>query len=148
MEVSVYILDTLSKTKAMFKLIEKVLEHGSIRAVLLCSSRDEMLMLDDLLWSYSSISFIPHSNIEDEAIYQDNSKIIVTNTLDGYDNGFEVLFSWNNILEVTSRSYKKVIFMYEATQQEYARLHIDTLSSKSEISLRIFKESGGSWSRL
>ncbi len=146
MEASLYLLDTFVRNSVVPKLIEKIVQADCNRVVLLCKDKDEMLLMDSLLWSYSSLSFLPHSTVEDEPVYLKNSKVVLTTTLSSFDSTFNILFSLVPIYEdIRLLDYQKVVFMYEKWQQEEIAMHIELLSSLSGISLRIFREENGVW---
>lgn len=61
MKVSFYQVKELEKF--LPKLLEKIYQQGK-RVVVICQSREHVLMLDTLLWTQGRISFLPHGSFQ------------------------------------------------------------------------------------
>lgn len=62
------------------KIIMKIIGLEK-KAILLCENKDEMTVLDSLLWTFSQLSFIPHST-EDDNFNTDLQDILIVTKLD------------------------------------------------------------------
>lgn len=65
-EISFYHLEPLPLERALPKLLERVYASG-LKAVIRTSDRDRAVMLDQLLWSYETDSFLPHGLASEES---------------------------------------------------------------------------------
>lgn len=63
-EVSFYHLSKYHITKALPKLLEKVNQSGK-NCLVVCNDEHEMKVLDDVIWTFASRSFVPHGTIND-----------------------------------------------------------------------------------
>ena len=78
MDISFYHLTNLSLEKSLPKLIEKMLK--SHLKILIYANNDELLQnLDNLLWSYSTRSFIPHATYHDK--HHLKQPVIISNNI-------------------------------------------------------------------
>jgi DNA polymerase-3 subunit chi len=75
------------------KVIIKILEVAK-KVNFLCKNKDEMEYLDNLMWSFSQLSFIPHSTENDKFDVELQDLIIATN--------FDHLMCHNNFLILSS----------------------------------------------
>ena len=58
-EVGFYHLQATPLERALPKLLEKALERG-MKALVVAASRERVVQLDELLWTYDPASFLPH----------------------------------------------------------------------------------------
>lgn len=63
-EVSVYKLTVTPLEKTLPKLMEKVLQGGK-RAVIVSPSSERVEVLNTLLWTYTTLTFLPHGSAAD-----------------------------------------------------------------------------------
>ena len=86
-EVSIYQLTKSPLEKILPKLMEKVIQ-GEKRAVILASSKDRVEELTRILWTYSTLTFLPHGSAEDD--FATEQPIWLTSELENPNNA-EVL---------------------------------------------------------
>lgn len=141
-QINLYRLTTIPFIRAFPKLLESVTK-GGYRVQVLCSSIEEINNLDTVLWTYSSLSFLPHATQNDN--YKDDQPIYLT--LDQYDNpnGSKILFCIkkmpNNINE-----YEKLFYMYDAAEEDSIEVsnHLSMLKNM-QIPVILVEENKGIW---
>lgn len=82
-EVSVYQLTMTPLEKTLPKLMEKVIQGGK-RAVVMASSKERVEVLNTILWTYSTLTFLPHGSVEDD--FAEDQPIWLTNELENPNN--------------------------------------------------------------
>jgi DNA polymerase-3 subunit chi len=87
-EVLFYHLERRSLEDALPGLVEKTLERGW-RALIKCESADRMQAIDNLLWTYSEQTFLPHAMKGDGDAARQPALITVE---EGNDNRADVMF--------------------------------------------------------
>jgi DNA polymerase-3 subunit chi len=90
-EVLFYHLERASLETVLPGLLERTLERGW-KAVVRCGSKEAAARLDDLLWTYSDESFLPHSAEVERAAAQP----IWISADDAVPNGADVMFLVEN----------------------------------------------------
>ena len=80
------------------KIILKILENGK-KGYILCKDKDEMRHLDNLLWTFSQLSFLPHATEDDEYQKEQNLLLMTKYPVDISGNKFLVLTSENLFLQ-------------------------------------------------
>lgn len=90
-EVLFYHLERASIETVLPGMLEKTLERGW-KAVVKCGSRETVLRLDEILWTYDDGAFLPHSADIDRAADQ---PIWLTDKAD-IPNGADLLFLVDN----------------------------------------------------
>ena len=90
-EVLFYHLERASLENVLPGLLEKTLERGW-KAVVRCGSRETVLRLDEILWTYGDEAFLPHSADIDRAAGQ---PVWLTDNAD-IPNGADLLFLVDN----------------------------------------------------
>ena len=73
--VSIYVVQKSLYNTTFPRIILKILKENK-RGYILCKNKDEMKELDDLLWTFSQLSFLPHATEEDE--YQKEQNLLIT----------------------------------------------------------------------
>lgn len=86
-EVSVYKLTVTPLEKTLPKLMEKVLQGGK-RAVIVTPSKERVEVLNTLLWTYTTLTFLPHGSEVDG--FAEHQPIWLTAQVEN-PNGAEVL---------------------------------------------------------
>lgn len=81
------------------KIVLKILDIGK-KVNLLCKGKDEMKYLDDLMWTFSQLSFIPHLTEDDEFNEELQDLVIATNSDNlVLNNRFLIISSVNLFME-------------------------------------------------
>jgi DNA polymerase III subunit chi len=109
-EINFYHLMRQPFEKALPKLVEKTLERGW-RAVIEVSGEDRKRALDDLLWTYSNGSFLPHG-VEDEPDAAGQPVLIASGPANG--NGAHVRFLVDGVrLDPGLSGYERIIVLFD-----------------------------------
>lgn len=139
---NLYRLSTTTFPKAFPRLIETIVRKGH-KIKILCNVLEEMQYFDNILWTFSSLAFIPHGT----ALDPDPDKQPVLLTLDHETNlnNADVLFC-NFKTDIASHLNIKVIasMLPETEENEAINQHVQFLRQVS-TSVTIFKEQNGSW---
>lgn len=66
-ELNIYFPNNKLSSKFLPKLLEQISSRGH-KAMLMCSNLSQMAKMDEYLWSYEQLSFLPHVTENDEEI--------------------------------------------------------------------------------
>ena len=131
-EISFYHLTSSTLEKALPKLIEKIYSLG-LKIVILCENNELIQIIDEILWSYSTKTFLAHATYldphpEKQPIYitdkeenpnQASILIKIGENIPNYFNEFDKyldIFSGNNQNELAAaRSRYKIFKSKEST---------------------------------
>lgn len=113
-EVLFYHLERRALEDALPGLVEKTLERGW-RALIKCESADRMQTIDNLLWTYSEQTFLPHAAKGDGDAARQPVLITVE---EGNDNRADVMFlvggaappPWQS---ETAASLARIVLMFD-----------------------------------
>tara|TARA_B100001939_G_scaffold331712_2_gene330005 strand:+ start:2127 stop:2576 length:450 start_codon:yes stop_codon:yes gene_type:complete len=113
-EISFYHLQRQPLSRALPKLLEKVLQAGH-RAVILTGSTERMQDLNAALWTYDPASFLPHGmqggkRAEEHPIY--------LTTKEENPNGADILVLTDGTTVSDFSAYKRVLEMFDGTDEE------------------------------
>ncbi|MBL4800602.1 MAG: DNA polymerase III subunit chi [Emcibacter sp.] len=112
-DISFYHLLHQPLTSALPKLLEKV--HGAgLKAVIKVGSETRMRELDDLLWTYSKDSFLPHGSMK--AKFSDQQPIYLT-TEDENPADATVLVLVDSMESEALGQYDRCLEMFDGTDQ-------------------------------
>ena len=113
-DVSFYHLQRESLDTALPKLLEKVVERG-LRAVVLAGSEARVEHLNDVLWTYSADSFLPHGSARDG---QGNRQpVYLTQELET-PNGATVLVIVDSVGVDDLAAYDRCLYMFDGNSDE------------------------------
>jgi DNA polymerase-3 subunit chi len=139
MQVSVYKLSNTNFIKGLGSLLDTILKKGH-RVHILCSDKEEMGTLDHSLWTYASLSFLPHGS-EDDTM-REKQKIYLSVSEVNY-NKANILFS-KHIIPETIEKYDRYISMYDASESDLLDIQIKRLKDK-QITYTLFEETKEGW---
>ena len=112
-DISFYHLLHQPLTSALPKLLEKV--HGAgLKAVIKVGSEDRMRELDDLLWTYSKNSFLPHGSMKAKSPDQ---QLIYLTTEDENPAKATVLVLVDSMESDALSKYDRCLEMFDGTDQ-------------------------------
>ena len=112
--ISFYHLLHQPLTSALPKLLEKV--HGAgLKAVIKVGSEERMRELDDLLWTYSKNSFLPHGSLKAKS--PDQQPIYLT-TEDENPSEATVLVLVDSMESEELGKYDRCLEMFDGTDQD------------------------------
>ncbi len=133
-EVNFYLFEDLSKN--LGKLLESIIQNNN-RAIVLCSNPEDIVDIDNQLWTYSQLSFLPHGTIDD-VMPEHQPILLTTSTTDKAINGATTLVCIDiipDILEVML--YDKLLVICHKIQIQ--SLYDDNHNTKNKINIKFMK---------
>jgi len=112
-EINFYHLTTTTLEKALPKLMEKVYATGK-HALLVTGSEERAAVIDRLLWSYTTIRFLPHGVKADGN--HELQPIFVSPDMENL-NKSEILVVINGA-EFDEAKFSKVLYMFDGNNDE------------------------------
>ncbi|MFN7038778.1 MAG: DNA polymerase III subunit chi [Alphaproteobacteria bacterium] len=82
-EISFYHLSSTTLEKALPKLMEKVISSNK-KSVILAENDEQMENLNNLLWTYSTKTFIPHGSSKDP--FPEDQNVYLTTAMENPNN--------------------------------------------------------------
>ncbi|MCX7338862.1 MAG: DNA polymerase III subunit chi [Alphaproteobacteria bacterium] len=116
MEVSFYELTTTSVEKMLPKLLEKVYSSQQ-RAVVLLDSEERLGVVNAALWTYSTLAFLPHGSIKEDAATRSRQPIWLTTTLENPNQADVLVVTTGGLIEEPD-AFKKCLDVFEGTLDE------------------------------
>ncbi len=107
-EVSLYRLTIPAWVKVVCKLLEKTYASGS-KAFVQCRNQDEAKLLDETLWTFASLSFVPHGLIDSEN--QEHLRVIIGNDLPEDLLNFDVIVTFQLAENNQHKIAKKLLYI-------------------------------------
>ena len=142
--LNIYILQQSLYNSTFPKIILKILENSK-KGYILCKNKEEMKQLDNLLWTFSQLSFLPHATEEDD--YQEaQSLLLITKCpASNLNDKFLILTSEDLFLEKYILEYTKLFII--TTQQVDIQKFIDSIGTKTdEVQIKYFLQNyDASW---
>jgi DNA polymerase-3 subunit chi len=147
--VTFYILlaqqDEKAKDRTLIKLMEKMMERHE-RVLILTETRERAIFLDQLLWTYTPLSFLPHGLEGDDS--SEDQPLWITSTpnnankagvlvLDGIVPNPTVLPFWN--------SFGRIVSFIKAFEIELYRPVFEHLAADPRYALSCWQQSATSW---
>lgn len=114
METLFYHLQRATLEQTLPGLLEKTLSRGW-KAVVRASSEERLKALDDLLWTFSDASFLPHA-LEADAAIADNP--IILSLSDTRHNAAEVIFAVDYADLPTSEGWTRAVLIFDGNDPE------------------------------
>jgi DNA polymerase III subunit chi len=145
-EANIYQLSKSLWVKSFPKLLEGIINKGN-KVLVYCDSEEYMAKLDDLLWTFEQLAFLPHATAKDD---QKEAQPILLNTTDANLNNANVLAIAGKSLPKDLAQFEKIVLMYEGSDllsEDFIRNTINVFQSKS-ISYTVFKQNAtGAWEK-
>ena len=139
-QVSVYKLNNTPFIKGLASLLETILKKGH-KVHIICANKEEMEMLDQNLWTYSSLSFLPHGTEDDPE--PDKQKIYISCSPEN-KNGADIL-AIRHDLPAELEEYDRLISMFDSIDdEELFEEQIERLENE-DISYSLFEEDDDGW---
>lgn len=113
-EVSVYKLSVTPLEKTLPKLMEKVLQ-GGMRAVIVSPSKERVEVLNTLLWTYTTLTFLPHGSAEDG--FADQQPIWLTSQVEN-PNKADVLVLCDGAQSATLQGFTRCLDLFDGNDTE------------------------------
>lgn len=118
MDIRLY--ETTDSVKAVCQLTEKLYGQGK-RIQIICASRPMVVTLDQALWQFKQLSFLPHMTDLD-AVNPDTQPIFITSNLDDNLNHADTILSCNAIPQKVDCT-DLIGICEEETSQKFAALY-------------------------
>ena len=115
-EINIY--KTTDVSKILPRLVESIASQGK-KIYIYCGGSEQEKELDYLLWSYSQLSFIPHSTTSD--VYPSEQVVLLGKELD-YKSAAEILIcagKVNDLESIMNRYEKILLFNQELINKTY-----------------------------
>ncbi len=148
-EVNIYRYSVPIFAKSFAKLVE-MLYAKKLLILILCDSDDSLKECDNLLWTYSQLSFLPHGTMHDP--YNKEQDIYITdNIMDNPKNAKVVIIYRGErfmdeifLLHFDATEYKCVVFI--DNKNEEAMLHFIAKLKANSVAHKVFtQKEDGSW---
>ena len=143
-EANVYILSNLSWVKAFPKIMEVAVSKGA-KVHVRCDSEAIVQEIDNLLWTYEQLSFLPHATDKDP---MPNEQPIIISSQNKPLNSADVLALVGKDIPENIQDYKKALILCDpkdASAKEATYKQIDFLK-KNDFKIRYFKQNqNGAW---
>jgi DNA polymerase-3 subunit chi len=143
MHISTYQIQPVFFKKTFGNLISKLLLLDKQRICIICRDEHQMQFLDEVLWTFSQLSFLPHLTEKDN-INNDSIPIVLTNQ-SCILNAIPVFMSCILAANITHKHHK--MFIIDNESKDLRNLEIDHLRKK--ISHKIFiQDTRGKWKKV
>lgn len=113
-EVSVYKLSVTPLEKTLPKLMEKVLQ-GGMRAVIVSTSKERVDVLNALLWTYTTLTFLPHGSADDG--FADQQPIWLTTEVEN-PNKADVLVLCDGASSVSLQGFTRCLDLFDGNDTD------------------------------
>lgn len=146
-EVSVYKLTVTPLEKTLPKLMEKVLQGGS-RAVIVSPSKERVDILNTLLWTYTTLTFLPHGTADDG--FADQQPIWLTSTLEN-PNGADVLVLCDGAQASPLQGFSRCLDLFDGNDTDStqeARKRIEQYKQQGFAVNYWQQDPAGAWQKL
>jgi DNA polymerase III subunit chi len=144
---NIYQLTKLTWSKYFPKLVESILNKGN-KIFIYCESDKLLKELDEFLWTYEQLSFLPHATHIDEV---PNKQPILLSTSEDNLNNANVLLVAGKCLPKNLLKFEKVILMYElndALYTDFIKNVVMTEFVKNNINYSVFTQNlAGIWEK-
>lgn len=112
-EINFYHLTTTTLEKALPKLMEKVYASGK-RALIITKNEARTAEIDKLLWSYTTLRFLPHGTKVDGNF--DEQPIFISEKGENL-NGSEILVVIDSS-DFEEKKFQKILYMFDGNNNE------------------------------
>lgn len=146
-EVSVYKLGVTPLEKTLPKLMEKVLQGGK-RAVIVSPSKERVEVLNTLLWTYTTLTFLPHGSALDG--FPDQQPIWLTDHLEN-PNGAEVLVLCDGAEASSLEGFGRCLDLFDGNDAEstaQARKRIQGYKGQGCSVSYWQQDAAGAWTKI
>lgn len=145
-EANIYQLSKSLWIKSFPKLLEGIINKGN-KVLVYCDSEEFMAKLDDLLWTFEQLAFLPHATVKDD---RKEVQPILLNTTDSNLNNANVLAIAGKSLPKDLTRFEKIVLMYQSNDpisEDFIKNTINVFQSNS-IGYTVFKQNtSGAWEK-
>jgi DNA polymerase III subunit chi len=115
-QINFYHLTYTLVEKALPKLLEKATISNNLRVVIINPEISKIEEYDKLLWTYSSITFMPHSTMNDD--FSEEQPIYITDKLENPNMANIIITTGNYYLDQIEDSFDKYLILFDGTNAE------------------------------
>ncbi len=146
-EANIYQLSKLSWIKGLAKLLENIIAKGN-KVLISCESEDFMSKLDDALWTYEQLSFLPHATCNDS---QQEKQPILLSTSEINANNATVLILAERFIPKILNDFEKIVIIYEkndSAYEEFVTQKAIPYFKIKKVTYTVFKQNdNGTWEK-
>lgn len=146
-DVSIYRLTASPLEKTLPKLMEKVLQGGK-RAVIVSPSKERVEVLNVLLWTYTTLTFLPHGSATDG--FADQQPIWLTDQVEN-PNGAEILVLCDGAETDKLDGFGRVLDLFDGNDEDatiQARKRVQTYKSHNHAVTFWQQGPNGAWEKM
>src|SRR5690349_2883100 len=130
--------------KVFPKLMEAILGGGN-RVMVLVREDNQVDYIDNLLWTYSQLSFLPHLTHKDELC--EESPIYITNSEADNANQSNIIVILSEGYDISSlKKFEKYIFFYDDSKVDWVKNTVEKFGDKVDATY-IMQDKVGKWMR-
>lgn len=137
-EVLIYRPTKIAPQKVLPKLLESVIAKGN-NVHILCENDEQVKVLDDYLWTYEQLSFLPHATYQDDLL---EKQPIVLSVNDNNLNNASVLVLSEPKLPQNFSIFSKVIYISDSEDNKLEALKKDCANKNLQVSSFVQNEKG------
>lgn len=142
-EVNFYKISENEFAKVLPKLLESIMVKG-YKIIILGQNDEQINNIDNMLWVYSQLSFLPHATYKDEL--KEENYIYITNSAE--DNIIKANFLAvlaDNYFPSQLASFEKYLFFYNEETVKLAKERVRKISEMGGICNFIAQDKQGQW---
>lgn len=146
-DVSLYKLTTTPLEKTLPKLLEKVYSSG-LRAVVYVPQEERVEALTTLLWTYTTLTFLPHGSQQDG--YAQDQPIWLTNWIENPNNA-EVLVLCDGAQVDSLQGFKRCLDLYDGNdvgENQKAAQRMKTYQAQNCVLTVWQQDAKGVWEKV
>jgi len=143
-EAIVYLLTKSPWNKGFPKILESIASKG-VKLHVLCNSKEEAIQLDNLIWTFEQLAFVPHALDTDP--YPEQQPIIISEKPIAL-NAADTMVIVGEILPETFETFKKVVFVANDTDPTYKAFIKSRLNNPKFSATKIFKQTDTGWAAV
>jgi len=141
-EANFYYIDHHDFYRIFPRLMEGIVSKGN--KVLVYTKNDIRISeIDDVLWTFSQLSFLPHSTHRDEV--KAENLVYITDDISDNANNSNFLAVLDNKLPEINIDFEKYLFFYDTSTMEATQLIAEQLTEKGINCTYIKQEKNGNW---
>lgn len=142
-EVNLYKIPEANFFKVLPKLLESIVARGN-KIVLLATNDEQISSLDDLLWVYNQLSFLPHATYKDE-LREENPIYITSSEQDNIIKANFIAVISENYIPLNLNAYEKYLFFYNEQTLNITKERIKKINEMGGVCNFITQDQKGQW---
>lgn len=138
----IYKLTNNPWSKVFPKVVESIVNKGNRIHVL--AEEKMVALIDDLLWSFEQLSFLPHATCGDANLA--DQPIVISHNSD-VKNGAKVLALANRDLPDNFQEFEKIICLFDSESEQKIPQMLSQLSEKKVDAQLYLQNDKGAWAK-